>query len=41
LLGYVTAAIADPVTTADDTNRALHATIDPLLGPIYRLLGAP
>lgn len=41
LLGYLAAGIADPEAWADDTNAALHATVDPLLGPLLQLLGAP
>ena len=39
LLGYFSAAIADPVGTANDTDAVLGAIVDPLLAPLRSLLG--
>lgn len=41
LLGYATAAIADPVATANDTVDAIGAVTGPLLAPLRALLGMP
>lgn len=39
LLGYLTAAVAAPVATADDTVTVFAAVVDPLLAPVRALLG--
>lgn len=39
LLGYLAAAVGDPVTTADDTITVLAPVTGPLLGPVRALLG--
>lgn len=39
LLGYLAAAVADPVATADDTVTVLGAVTGPLLAPVRALLG--
>lgn len=39
LLAYFTAAVADPVATADDTVAVLATVTDPLLAPVRALLG--
>jgi hypothetical protein len=41
LLGYLAAAIADPVAAADDTATALDTVAGPLLAPLRGLLGVP
>jgi hypothetical protein len=41
LLGYVTAAIADPVAAANDTVNVLAPVTTPLLAPLRALLGMP
>jgi hypothetical protein len=41
LLAYLTAAIAAPVATADDTVLALEPVTGPLLAPVRALLGMP
>lgn len=39
LLGYLAAAVAAPVTAADDTAAALDSVVTPLLAPVRALLG--
>lgn len=41
LLAYLATGVTNPVAWADDTNAVLHATVDQLLNPLLRLLGAP
>ena len=41
LLAYLTTGVTDPRAWADDTNAVLHVTIDPIINPLLRLLGAP
>jgi hypothetical protein len=41
MLGYLTAAIADPVATANDTVNVLAPVLTPLLTPLRSLLGMP
>lgn len=41
LLGYLVTGVTNPRAWADDTNAVLHVTVDPLLDPLLRLLGAP
>lgn len=41
LLGYVTAAVADPVATANDTVDVLAPVTGPILSPLRALLGMP
>ena len=41
LLTYLVTGVTDPRAWADDTNAVLHVTIDPIIGPLLRLLGAP
>lgn len=41
LVGYLTAAVADPVATANDTVDVLAPILTPLLGPVRALLGMP
>lgn len=41
LLGYLATGVTDPRAWADDTSAVLHVTIDPIIDPLLRLLGAP